>query len=56
METNGLSRREFVVAVPSIVAGVSAIASGQTGGGGQAVPWSGGHRAASFEDASKCNG
>ncbi len=40
MGINGLSRREFVVAVPGIVAGVSAIASGQTGGGGQAVPWS----------------
>ena len=28
MGINGLSRREFVVAVPGIVAGVSAIASG----------------------------
>jgi predicted TIM-barrel fold metal-dependent hydrolase len=42
MESNGWSRREFVVAVPGMVAGISAIANGQTGGGGQAVPWSAG--------------
>ena len=42
MESNGWSRREFVVAVPGMVAGISAIANGQTGGGGQAAPWSAG--------------
>lgn len=47
MGISDLSRREFVVAVPGIVAGVSALASGQTGrgsqaGGSQAVPWSAG--------------
>ena len=47
MESNGWSRREFVVAVPGMVAGISAIANAQAGGGGQAVGPAG---TASYED------
>jgi D-galactarolactone isomerase len=43
METNGWNRREFVVAVPSILAGVGAVANSPTReGGGQVVPFSAG--------------
>lgn len=44
METSGWSCREFLVAVavPCMIGGITAIAKGQAGEGGQAIPWSAG--------------
>jgi D-galactarolactone isomerase len=42
MRSNSWSRREFMVAVPGIVAGVAAMAHGQTSATSQSVPWSAG--------------
>ena len=42
MRTQGWSRREVLVAVPGLIAGAAALAHAQTGGSGQAVPWSAG--------------
>ncbi len=42
MRNNSWSRREFMVAVPGMVAGVAAMAHGQSGANAQSVPWSAG--------------